>query len=75
MKDNFEESLKRLEEIVENMSDDELELDKAIELFEKGMNLSKSCSDIIKESKLKVNMIIEKNGLTELKPFLTENGE
>ena len=36
---SFEDALKDLEDIVENLNNDELELEKAISAYEKGMEL------------------------------------
>ena len=42
--DNFEGALKRLEEIVRELENGEIGLDKALELFEEGTKLSKFCA-------------------------------
>jgi len=42
--DNFEDALKRLEEIVRELENGEIGLDKALELFEEGTKLSKFCA-------------------------------
>ena len=38
---SFEDALKELEQIVDNLNNDELDLDKAISAYEKGMRLKK----------------------------------
>ena len=40
---SFEDALRDLEEIVDNLNNDELELEKAISAYEKGMELKKIC--------------------------------
>ena len=40
MKNNFEDTIKQLEEIVKELESDELDLDSYVEKFEKGMQLS-----------------------------------
>ena len=58
---SFEEALKDLEEIVESLNDDELELEKAIAAYEKGMELKKICEQRLKEAKLRIENIKEEN--------------
>lgn len=42
MKDNFEDTIKQLENIVNELENDELDLDTSVKKFEKGMELSKN---------------------------------
>ena len=42
--DNFEDALKRLEDIVRELENGEIGLDQALELFEEGTKLSKFCA-------------------------------
>ncbi len=42
---NFEQSLNRLEEIVEKMQNSEISLDNSLELYKEGIELSLFCSD------------------------------
>ena len=58
---SFEEALKDLENIVENLNNDELELEKAISAYEKGMELKKICEQRLKEAKLRIENIKEEN--------------
>ncbi len=50
----FEEKLKRLEEIVENLSSPELELDKSLKLFEEGVKLVRELNAELKDARGKV---------------------
>jgi exodeoxyribonuclease VII small subunit len=54
---NFEKSLKRLEEIVSEMENSEPDLDKALSLFSEGVQLVKSCSQKLSETKKKIEII------------------
>ena len=58
---SFEDALRDLEEIVESLNDDELELEKAITAYEKGMELKKICEQRLKEAKLRIENIKEEN--------------
>ena len=58
---SFEDALKDLEEIVDNLNNDELELEKAISAYEKGMELKKICEQRLKEAKLRIENIKDEN--------------
>ncbi len=60
MKDNFEESLKRLEEIVNILEQGNIPLEESITLFEEGLKLSKKCSEKITKIEEKVQIILGK---------------
>ena len=53
----FEEALKELEEIVENLNNDDLDLEEAISAYEKGIILKKICEKRLKEAKLRIENI------------------
>ncbi|MDI9480231.1 MAG: exodeoxyribonuclease VII small subunit [Syntrophomonadaceae bacterium] len=55
----FEEALKRLEEIVSQLEDGELELDEAIRLFEEGVKLSLYCQKELKAADGKVQKLVQ----------------
>ncbi len=58
----FEESMTRLEEIVEKLEENDLPLDETIALFEEGLGLVKTCGDRLKAFEQKVEEISERNG-------------
>ena len=70
----FEDGLKRLEQIVDDLEKGDLPLEKSIELFEEGKKLSDFCKKKLDEAQFKVEMLM-KNGKGESKavPF-EENG-
>ncbi|MDR1721063.1 MAG: exodeoxyribonuclease VII small subunit [Endomicrobium sp.] len=53
----FEKSLKRLEAIVSEMENANLDLDKSLALFSEGTELVKFCSEKLDETKKKVEII------------------
>lgn len=57
---NFEEALLQLQRIVTKLEDDETELEEAITLYEKGLALSKTCSSLLEDAKLRIERIDEK---------------
>ena len=54
---SFEDALKNLEEIVDNLNNDDLNLEEAISAYEKGMELKKICEKRLKEAKLRIENI------------------
>jgi len=64
---SFECNMKELENIVEQMSQNTLSLEKSIELFEKGISLSKSCSRELTQAQQKIQKIVNSNTEEDLK--------
>lgn len=50
----FEENLKRLEEIVQQMEQGNVPLQQSLELFEEGSKLAEACASMLDEAELKV---------------------
>ena len=58
----FEENLKKLEEIVEQLESGEIDLEKSVELYEKGMILKNNCQERLKKVEIQIKKIkIENN--------------
>ena len=58
----FEQALNSLEEIVDQLNDGEMELEKAISAYEKGMKLKSICEDKLKNAQERIDLIqTEKN--------------
>ncbi len=55
----FEEALKELEETVKKLENGETTLEEAMNLFEKGVALTKNCRKMLDEAQLKVKKITE----------------
>jgi len=68
---NFEKKLKRLEEISVLLEDEEIDLDKAIELYEEGLALSKECSERLRTAELRINEL-KKNSLDMNSNLITD---
>lgn len=58
-KKNFEEAMAELEAIVGELEKGEIPLDESIELFQKGVELSKFCSKRLDEVEKKISLLIE----------------
>jgi exodeoxyribonuclease VII small subunit len=71
---SFELAMQRLEEIVGKLEEGDVPLEKAIEYFQKGMELSKLCHDKLQHVEKQMDFILKEDG--ELKPFeLQEEGK
>lgn len=53
-KKSFEKSLTALEETVKKMEQSDISLDEAIELFEKGIALSRDCAERLEEARRRI---------------------
>jgi exodeoxyribonuclease VII small subunit len=56
-KNSFEESLKRLEKIVDSLERGEVTIDEALDLYEEGMKLSKSCAEKLKIAEMRIKKL------------------
>jgi len=63
----FEEQLKRLEEIVDQMEGQDTSLDSSLALFEEGVKLARTCQTKLQETQKKIEVLIKETG--ELKPY------
>lgn len=66
---SFEELIEELEKIASELESDELNLDESMEKFEEGMKISKLCNEKLESAEKKINILLEKNGEIEEKPF------
>ena len=72
----FEESLKRLEKIVEDLEKGDLTLDEALKKYQEGIELSRQCSARLDSAKKKIDVLTKnKKGEFELKPIDEEKIE
>lgn len=65
----FEDSLKKLESIVEKMEEGELTLEESIQHFEEGVALSKHCQEVLDGAEQKIKILLQKNCKKELIDF------
>jgi exodeoxyribonuclease VII small subunit len=54
---SFEDSIKRLEEIVKELENGDIEIEKALTLFEEGMRLSKLCAQKLAHVERKIEIL------------------
>ena len=54
---NYEESIKRLQEIVELLSNEKLPLEESLKLYEEGIKLTNECYKTRKEAEQKITIL------------------
>ena len=74
-KKNFESSLKELEQIVEQLEAGDLPLERSLELFEQGVNLSRDCQKRLDEAERRVELLLKNNDGTFSKVSIEEEEE
>ena len=71
-KANFEDNMKNLEKIVNELEKGDLNLDESISKFEEGIKISKDCNKILEEAEKKITILLEKDGELQEENFSTE---
>lgn len=71
---SFEASLESLEQIVRELEDGDLPLEKSLELFEQGIRLSRECQERLGQAERRIEMLMrDSQGRTVVSSFVTEN--
>ncbi len=55
----FEKAMKRLEEIVEDLENSDLDIDRSLKIFEEGVKLSRLCTKKLEEAEKKVELLVK----------------
>ena len=73
-KTTFEQSMKKLEQIVQKLESGDLPLEEAMQKFEEGIKLSRLCSKKLDETENKITLLLQdqKGNISE-KPFFSED--
>ncbi len=58
---NFEETLKKLEAIVDQLESGDVDLEKSVKLYEEGMRLKKICEEKLKNVEMQIKKIKTNN--------------
>ena len=72
--ESFETCLDQLEKTVKELEAGDLQLERSLELFEKGMALSESCRKQLEEAETRIELLIKKDGKIQPEPFRPEKG-
>lgn len=65
----FEQGLNQLETVVKELEGSDLPLERAIELFEQGAALARTCRLQLQEAETKVEILTKRGGQMEAQPF------
>jgi exodeoxyribonuclease VII small subunit len=74
-KQSFEEDMKRLQKIVEELSGGKLTLGESLKKYEEGIKLAQSCSLLLNEAERKVELLMKKDGKYSLEKFQDQEPE
>ena len=69
---SFEACLEELEKVVKELESGDLPLDRSLELFSRGMQLSDSCRAQLEEAESRVEILVRKEGTYQPEPFRPE---
>ena len=64
---DFEKSFKRLEQIINELENKDLRVDKLVSLFDEANKLSEKCKIELNEAKQKIQSIVNKNNNINIK--------
>ena len=72
----FEDAMKRINEIVTKLSDTSLKLDESLSLYEEGISLVAVCKSRLDEAEKRINILLpDENGEIVEKPFSVPEAE
>ena len=66
---SFEQALAELEHLVATMEQGELSLEESLKSFERGVELTRTCQQALKEAEQKIEILTQKSSDAELEPF------
>jgi exodeoxyribonuclease VII small subunit len=66
---HFENAMTELSQIVEKIEQGGLSLEESLQLFEKGIALTRQCQQALQQAEQKVKILLEKNGQSSLEPY------
>lgn len=56
---NFEDAMKVLEQIANELENGELSLEQSVDKFEEGIKISKKCNEILEKAEKKISILIK----------------
>lgn len=72
---DFEASLSRLEQIVQQLEKGDQSLEESLELFADGMKMAEFCSKKLEEADRKVKLLVERQGKLKEVDFEEQEGD
>ncbi len=74
-KQNLENDIKRLQQIVEELAGGKLTLGESLKKYEEGVKLAQSCSAALNDAQRKVELLMKKDGKYSLEKFEDTSSE
>lgn len=65
----FEEDIKKLQKIVDELANGKLTLGESLKKYEEGIKLAKDCQSVLKDAQRKVELLMKKEGKFSLEKF------
>lgn len=69
---SFEEAMKQLEVISEELEKGDLDLDKSVAKFEEGMKLSKQCNKLLEDAEKRITILLKDGDTVKEEDFIQE---
>jgi len=66
---SFEDALSELESLVDTLEKGDLSLEDSLKTFERGVQLTRSCQDALKDAQQKVRMLSQPDEDSDLEPY------
>jgi len=70
--ENYEQAVKELEEIVSSLEKGDIPLEKSLELFQRGVALTKYCTEKLDETEKQILKIVDEDGTCDEIPWEPE---
>jgi len=74
-KQHFEEDIKKLQKIVEELASGKLTLGESLKKYEEGIKLAQDCSAALSDAQRKVELLMKKDGKFSLDKFESEEAQ
>lgn len=69
---NFEDAMKKLEEIATELEKGNLNLDESVSKFEEGMQLSKKCTNLLENAEKRITILLKDGEEIKEENFIQE---